>query len=526
VSDGPAAPSFANEPSLELRRAPVRESLLGALRRLDERLPLSVPILIGGEPGAAAGLPSTDPGAPSRLVAEAGRAGAGEATAAVEAAARGFREWSARPAAERAAILRAAAGALRERRLELAALQVRECAKPWPEADADVCEAIDFLEYYARGALWLERGPDLLQAPGERNRMRYAPRGAVAVISPWNFPLAIPTGMTAAGLAAGNAVVLKPAEQSPASALALVEALHGAGVPPDALALLPGYGDAGAALVRHPGVHVVAFTGSSAVGTEIVRAAAETPEDQAHVKRVVAEMGGKNCVIVDSDADLDEAVPSIVDSAFGYAGQKCSAAARVLAHEAIADVLIERLAGATEVLVVDQAERFGTGVPPLIEREAQERVARYRELAELEGRVVAGRSEPPADGWFSRPALALELSEGSPVLRDEIFGPLLTVERVASVETACDVVDSLPFALTGGLFSRSPATVEYVSRRSPVGNLYVNRAITGAMVGRQPFGGNKRSGVGSKAGGPDYLLQFTDPRVTSENTMRHGLPLE
>ena len=403
---------------------------------------------------------------------------------------------------------------------------VRECAKPWAEADADVCEAIDFLEYYARAAIALERGPELLQVPGERNAMRYAPRGVAAVISPWNFPLAIPTGMVAAGLAAGNAVVLKPAEQSPGCALALVQALHGAGVPPDALALLPGFGDAGAALVEHAGVHCIAFTGSGAVGLEIVRVAAETPAGQHHVKRVVAEMGGKNCVIVDSDADLDEAVPAITTSAFAYAGQKCSAAARVLVHEALHDALVERLAGAVEVLTVGAADDFATDVPAVIDEEAQERVTRYAAEADSSGRVVARAEAPTGEGWFCAPTLACGIDPVARVLREEVFGPLLTVEAVQSVEEACDIVDSLPFALTGGLFSRSPATVAAVTRRSPVGNLYVNRGITGAMVGRQPFGGNRRSGVGSKAGGPDYLLQFVEPRVVTENTMRHGLVVE
>jgi RHH-type proline utilization regulon transcriptional repressor/proline dehydrogenase/delta 1-pyrroline-5-carboxylate dehydrogenase len=397
---------------------------------------------------------------------------------------------------------------------------VRECAKPWPEADADVCEAIDFLEYYALAAVELERGPSLIQVPGERNRMRYAPRGVAAVIAPWNFPLAIPCGMTAAALAAGNAVVLKPAEQSPASAGALVDALHEGGVPADALALLPGLGEPGAALVRDPRVHVIAFTGSSAVGLEIVRSAAETPEGQGHVKRVVSEMGGKNCVIVDADADLDEAIPAIVGSAFAYAGQKCSAAARVLVHEAISETLVERLAGAIDVLQVGQAEEFATEVPPVIEREAQERVLRYAEIAGISPQPV------PEEGWFVAPSLAVGLPEDSPVNREEIFGPLLSVSAVGSVDEACDVVDSLPFALTGGLFSRNPATVERVASRLPVGNLYVNRGITGAMVGRQPFGGNRRSGIGAKAGGPDYLVQFTEPRVVTENTMRQGIPVD
>jgi RHH-type proline utilization regulon transcriptional repressor/proline dehydrogenase/delta 1-pyrroline-5-carboxylate dehydrogenase len=517
-------PGFRNEPILELRRAPARDSLLAALRELDERLPLSVPVLIGGDRGEAEGLDSTDPGAPGRIVARAGRASEDDAAAAVEAAGRGFRDWGARPAIERAEVLRAAAARLRERRLLLAALEVRECAKPWPEADADVCEAIDFLEYYAREAIELDRGRSLLQAPGERNTMRYAPRGVAVVISPWNFPLAIPCGMTSAALAAGNAVVLKPAEQSPGTAGALVDALHEAGVPGDALALLPGYGEAGAALVRDPRVHLIAFTGSSAVGLEIVRASAETPPGQSHVKRVVSEMGGKNCVIVDSDADLDEAVPEIVHSAFIYAGQKCSAAARVLVHEAAADTLVERLAGAVSVLTVGQAGSFATEVPPVIEREAQERVLRYRALA---SKHLAASAEPvPDEGWFVPPSLVVDLPEDSPVNREEIFGPLVSVTRVRDVDEAMDVVDSLPFALTGGLFSRSPGTVERVAARTPVGNLYVNRAITGAMVGRQPFGGNRRSGSGSKAGGPDYLLQFVEPRVVTENTMRHGIPVE
>jgi RHH-type proline utilization regulon transcriptional repressor/proline dehydrogenase/delta 1-pyrroline-5-carboxylate dehydrogenase len=523
VSDLPA---FVNEPVLELRRSPVRESLTQALAALDSRLPLQVPVLIGGERGAHDGFTSTDPGAPSRVVATAGEAGSEEADAAVQAATRGFAEWSARPASERADVLVGAAARLRERRLELAALMVRECAKPWPEADADVCEAIDFLEYYARGAVALERGPELLQVPGERNSMRYAPRGVVAAISPWNFPLAIPAGMVAAGLATGNAVVLKPAEQSPGCALALVEALHGAGVPHAALGLLPGFGEAGAALVRHPDVHVIAFTGSGTVGLDVVRAAAETPDRQRHVKRVVAEMGGKNCVIVDSDADLDEAVPGLVGSAFGYAGQKCSAASRALVHEAAYESLAGRLAGAVEVLRVGQAESFATDVPPVIDREARDRVRGYASEAREEGTLAVGPGEVPGEGWFCSPVVARDLDPSASVLGEEVFGPLLTLEAVPSMEAACDAVDALPLALTAGLFSRSPGTVAEVARRLPVGNLYVNRGITGAMVARQPFGGNRRSGIGSKAGGPDYLAQFVEPRVVTENTMRHGLVVE
>jgi RHH-type transcriptional regulator, proline utilization regulon repressor / proline dehydrogenase / delta 1-pyrroline-5-carboxylate dehydrogenase len=516
-------PPFANEPVLELRRAPVLAPLADALAAMDARLPLRVPVWVGADRGAVEGLESTDPGAPDRVVATAGHGGASDVQAAVDAATRGAAEWGARPAAERAATLVAAATLLRERRVELAALEVRECAKPWPEADADVCEAIDFLEYYARGAAELERGPALLQAPGERNALRYVPRGVAAVVSPWNFPLAIPAGMTAAALATGNAVVLKPAEQSPGCALELVTALREAGVPADALALLPGEGDAGAALIRHPGVHTIAFTGSAAVGLEIVEAAAQRAPGQDHVTHVIAEMGGKNCVIVDADADLDEAVPAIVGSAFAYAGQKCSAAARVLAHEAVAGRLLERLAGAVELLVTGPADDLGSDVPALIERAAQDRVDSYAARAAADGELVARGGEPPAQGWYSRPALVTGLPADSAVLREEVFGPLLTVEAVPDVEAACDAVDGLPFGLTGGLFSRDPRTVEAVVRRSPVGNLYVNRGITGAMVGRQPFGGNRLSGTGTKAGGPHYLLEFVEPRAVTENTVRHGL---
>ncbi len=514
---------FANEPILELRRAAVRSQLSDALARVEHDLPLSIPVMIGTDERAGDEIVSTDPGDPERVVARAAAAGETEVGEAVATARDGFRAWSAVSAEQRAEALIRAAAWMRERRLELAALQVRECAKPWPEADADVCEAIDFLEYYAREAIRLQTGPELLQVPGERNDMHYAPRGVTAVISPWNFPMAIPCGMTAGALATGNAVVLKPAEQSPGCAMRVVQALRAGGVPAAALGLLPGEGNVGAALVGHPDVRTIAFTGSQPVGLEIMRSAADVQPGQLAIKRVIAELGGKNCVIVDADADLDDAVPAIVSSAFVYAGQKCSAAARVLVHEAIADRLIERVVGAVRVLVVGQADELGTDVPPVIERAAQERVARYAELAAQQGAIAVGGEAVPDRGWFCPPVVAVDLEPSSPVLTDEIFGPLLAIGRVRDVEEACDIVDSLPVALTGGLFARDPATVRYVRARSPVGNLYVNRGTTGAMVARQPFGGNRLSGTGTKAGGPDYLLHFVEPRAVTENTVRHGL---
>jgi RHH-type transcriptional regulator, proline utilization regulon repressor / proline dehydrogenase / delta 1-pyrroline-5-carboxylate dehydrogenase len=518
-------PPFANEPIVELRRAPARQALLDALAQLEPKLPLKVPVLVSDGARYGDDLVSTDPGNPDRVVATAAKATEHDVDAAVRTAVEGFRLWSQRPAAERAQALLGAARWLRERRAEVAALEVRECAKPWAEADGDVCEAIDFCEFYARGALALDAGRPLVQVPGERNELRYVPRGVVGVIAPWNFPVAIPMGMTAAAIATGNAAILKPAEQAPACGHIVVRALREGGhVPAEALALLPGEGDAGAALVRHPLVHTIAFTGSAAVGLEILRTAGDTPEEQRHLKRVISEMGGKNCVLVDSDADLDDAVPAIVNSAFGYAGQKCSACSRVMVHEALADGLLERLSGAVEVLQIGQADTFGTDVPPVIEQASQERHARYAELAK--GHVAAVANEPETSGWFAPAIVAADLPPDSPVLVEEIFAPLLTVERVRNLDEAVARVDDLRFALTGGLFSRDPRTVERIAARLPVGNLYVNRNITGAMVGRQPFGGNRLSGTGTKAGGPDYLLSFVEPRVITENTMRHGLVVE
>jgi RHH-type proline utilization regulon transcriptional repressor/proline dehydrogenase/delta 1-pyrroline-5-carboxylate dehydrogenase len=507
--------TFRNEPLLEFRRESVRAQALRALEELRGKLPLRI---AGGGEGE---LVSTNPADPSEVVAVAADSSRDAADAAVQRAGAGFRQWSALAAAERAAVLQRAAGLMRERRQELAALAVLEAGKPWAEADADVCEAIDFLEYYAAGAIALDQGHALIQLPGERNQLSYFPRGVCAVIAPWNFPLAIPAGMVSAALATGNAVVFKPAEQTPACGHAVVEALHRAGVPADALQLLTGRDEPAKALVAHPQVHMIAFTGSVAAGLSIIRTAAEQAPGQRHIKKVIAEMGGKNCVIVDADADLDDAVPAIIKSAFGFAGQKCSAASRVLVHRDIADALNERLAGAIETLRVGPAEAFTSDLSAVIDEEAQGRIGSFLEDAELAPRATAAL--PDGDGHYVAPTLFVDLPGGSRIVNEEVFGPVLSSERVESVQAAIDVVESGSYGLTGGLFSRSPSTIDLVSRRGIVGNLYVNREITGAMVGRQPFGGGRMSGTGPKAGGPDYLLQFVEARSVSENTVRHGL---
>jgi RHH-type proline utilization regulon transcriptional repressor/proline dehydrogenase/delta 1-pyrroline-5-carboxylate dehydrogenase len=420
-------------------------------------------------------------------------------------------------------VLFRAAEWMRTRRYELAALEVYEAGKPWAEADADVCEAIDFCEYYGREMIRLDAGGAVQSPPGEANRMRYESRGVAAVIAPWNFPLAIPTGMTTAALVAGNAVCLKPAEQTPAIAYRLVQALEAGGLPPGVLSFLPGLGeDVGARLVEHPDVAVIAFTGSRAVGLSINEHAARVSPGQRQVKRVIAEMGGKNPIIVDTDADLDQAVPAIVNSAFGFSGQKCSALSRLIVVGDIYQSLMERLVGAASILRIGHPRAMGTEIAPLIDADAYAKVNSYVQLGREEGRVVLQRDDVPTEGWFVGPTIVTDLAPSARLANEEIFGPVLSVLRAADLVEALSVANDTDYALTAGVLSRSPATIRRASDQLRAGNIYVNRSITGAVVGRQPFGGFGMSGVGSKAGGPDYLLQFLEPRVIAENTMRQG----
>ena len=412
---------------------------------------------------------------------------------------------------------------MRARKADLAALQVFEAGKPWKEADADVCEAIDFCEYYGRQARRLGAGGAVESPPGETDRLTYQGRGIAAVIAPWNFPLAIPTGMTVAALVAGNPVILKPAEQTPAVAAGLVSALQAAGLPDGVLAFLPGVGEeVGAYLVEHPEVSVIAFTGSKAVGLGIVEAAGVHRSGQRHVKRVIAEMGGKNAIVVDADADLDQAVPAIVYSAFGYAGQKCSACSRLIVVDAVSDELLRRLVGATRSLRVGHPREMGTQVGPLIDADAHKRVRSYVDLAEREGTVLFHEEDVPSTGFYVGPTIVSDVSPRSRLATEEIFGPVLAVLRASTFEQALALANDTDYALTAGVLSRSPAHIAQAAAELRAGNVYVNRTTTGAVVGRQPFGGYGLSGVGSKAGGPDYLLQFVDPRVVTENTLRQG----
>ncbi len=515
--------SFRNEPVAELRREPVRARLAGALANVDASLGFRAPLLIGGEEvWTTDEEQSNDPGKLDRMVCRSALAGAEHVDRAVATAVGATFDWGRRSVHERAAVLLRTADLMRRRRDELAALIVFEAGKPLAEADADVCEAIDFLTYYARSAVEMEVS-ELAQVPGEHNELRQRPRGAGAVIAPWNFPLAIPVGMVAGALATGNTVVFKPAEQTPGIGLRMVQTLHEAGVPVDALTFLPGIGeDVGPRLVEHPDISFVAFTGSRAVGLDIVERAAPVRPGQRLVKQVIAEMGGKNPVIVDTDADLDVAVPAIVKSAFGYAGQKCSAASRVLVVGPVFDQLIEQLCGAIELVTIDHPSNPAADLGPLIDEDAYKRLHRYREMASTVGQVVAHRDDVPDNGWYVGPTLAVVDDPQARIATEEIFGPLLTAMSVPDFDTAVEVANRSDYALTAAVFTRTPSHIEDAARRIDAGNLYVNRGTTGAMVGRQPFGGFKLSGTGAKAGGPGYLAQFTTTVVVTENTQRQG----
>jgi RHH-type transcriptional regulator, proline utilization regulon repressor / proline dehydrogenase / delta 1-pyrroline-5-carboxylate dehydrogenase len=523
-------PPFRNEPASDFAPAENREALAKAIEDVRLRLGGSIPLLIGKEEIKTGDrvLDSLNPSHTSRTVARVAMAGAEHADSAVAAARTALASWAATPARDRAGVLIQAAEIMRKRRFELAAWEIFECGKPWREADADVAEAIDFCEFYAREMIRLAE-PRCRDVSGETNFCEHLPRGVAVVIPPWNFPMAIPCGMTVAALVAGNTVILKPAEQSPVIAWHLVQILHQAGVPPGALNYLPGRGEVvGQALVNHPGVHLIAFTGSRDVGLLINRQAAETKPGQDHVKRVIAEMGGKNAIIVDDDADLDEAVVGVVQSAFGYAGQKCSACSRVIVLGGSYDAFLSRLVEAAKAMKIGPADDPETLVGPVIDAEARKRILEYRRVAMQEGRVIldADVSELADIGTFVGPLIVADVKPCARIAQEEIFGPVLAVLKANDLDEALEIANGTPYALTGGLYSRSPVHIDRVKREFVVGNLYINRGITGALVDRQPFGGFKLSGIGTKAGGSDYLLEFLLTRSITENTMRRGFAPE
>lgn len=452
-----------------------------------------------------------------------------------------FPAWRDFDPIKRSAVLTRVAELMRDRRDELSSIVCKEARKTWHEADADVCEAIDFCEYYARYALPLFNRNRLGKFIGELDELWYQPKGVAVVISPWNFPLAICCGMTVAALVTGNTVVLKPAEQTPGIAKIMfdmiTQALNEAQAPGDVLHFCPAPGETtGATLVRDPRISLIVFTGSKAVGLDIIAAAGQTTEEQSMVKRVICEMGGKNAIIVDASADLDEAVLGVRYSAFGFQGQKCSACSRCIVVDPQGPdgpnmkLFLERLGESTKTLVLGAPDDPNTDVSPVIDAEAAGNVRRFIESARSEGLTeLVGDKDftiPAGIDDLIAPHIFTGVSESSTIYRQEIFGPVLAIIHAKDFDEALRLANGHAYKLTGGVFTRKPANIEKTKRDFRVGNLYINRGCTGALVGRQPFGGFGMSGVGSKAGGPDYLMQFVDPRASCENTMRRGFAPE
>ncbi len=529
---------FENVPNVDYTREDNRRRMSDAIADLRRRLPLACKPVVDGERfESQSRVASINPSKPSEVVGWVHEADAALTEKAIEAARRAFGFWRRVAPAERAGYLFRAAEIMERRRFELCALEALECGKPWREADADISEAIDFCNFYGKEMIRLTDHMRRRDIPGETNEYFYTPRGVVGVIAPWNFPLAILTGMAVAGLVTGNAVIIKPAEQASAIARELMEIFDEAGLPAGVLNYVPGPGRVvGETLVRSPHVAMIAFTGSREVGCRINRTAAELLTAQPGIKRIVAEMGGKNATIVDVDADMDEAVKGVLYAAFGYAGQKCSASSRCIVLAPIYDRFIERLTEAARSVQVGPADDCGTFVPPVIDGAAFAKIREYIAIGKTEGRcvldgdsaeaVVALRRNTAAGGdsggFYIGPTIFADIAPKARIAQEEIFGPVLAVIKARDIEHAIEILNGTDYALTGGIFSRSPAHIAKARRECEVGNFYINRKITGALVDLQPFGGFKMSGLGSKAGGPDYLMQFCEPRCVTENTLRRG----
>ncbi|WP_017325922.1 L-glutamate gamma-semialdehyde dehydrogenase [Synechococcus sp. PCC 7336] len=520
-------PGFRNAASTDFSKAEATERALQAIETVRQQLGLTYQPLIDGQwIETQHQIESENPSNPAEIVGRIQMGGLDNVERAIAAAKAAFPAWKRTPVSERAELLRRVGDRMAARQAELTAWMVLETGKPIREADADVVEAIDFCRYYADRMEQLDRG-EQYDLPGETNRYHYQPRGIAAVISPWNFPLAIPTGMVMAALVAGNCTILKPSLQSCAIAAKLAELLVEAGVPDGVFQFLPGRGsEVGAALVKHPDVHLITFTGSQEVGCQIYADAAVLQPGQTHLKRVIAEMGGKNAIIVDESADLDLTVQGVVKSAFGYSGQKCSACSRTIVLAPIYEAFLKRLVEATRSLAIGPADNPGTTVGPVIAAAARDRIRRAIAEAQNEA-TIALAMETPKNGYFVGPTLFSDVDPSSTLAQQEIFGPVLAVMKVETFAEAIAIANSTPYALTGGVYSRTPSHIQQAQQEFEVGNLYINRSITGAIVNRQPFGGFKLSGVGSKAGGPDYLLQFLEPRTVTENIQRQGFaPLD
>nr|WP_290666192.1 L-glutamate gamma-semialdehyde dehydrogenase [Ardenticatena sp.] len=514
-------PPFRNEPLTDFSKPENRAAMEAALEKVRAQFDRHYPLIIGDdEIYLDETIASLNPSHPDQVVGRVSAATADHAARAVEVAYEAFQTWRKTPAEERAAILLKAAQLMRERKHEFSAWMIYEVGKSWPEADADTAEAIDFLEYYARQMLDIEeRAPKLVyQIPTERSTYRYIPLGVGAIITPWNFPVAIFTGMVSSALVTGNTVVAKPAEQSPVVAYHVVQLLYEAGIPRGVLNYLPGYGEvAGEALVAHPKTRFISFTGSKEVGIHINQRAAEIQPGQIWLKRTVLEMGGKDAVIVDETADLDAATEGVVVSAFGFQGQKCSAGSRAIFVEEIYDEMVQRVVERTKQLKIGDPVDPTVFLGPVIDTDAVNKIMSYIEIGYDEGNLVLGGKRLDLEGgYFIEPTIFTDVPWDVRIAQEEIFGPVLSIIKAKDFDDALRIANSTEYGLTGSVYSRDRARLDRAADEFHVGNLYFNRKSTGALVGVHPFGGFNMSGTDSKAGGPDYLLLFLQPKSISE----------
>jgi 1-pyrroline-5-carboxylate dehydrogenase len=523
VQLGPAVDlkPFRNEPFTDFRLQENAERMRRALERVRAQLGREYDLIIGGRAlKTKEKLTSINPSRPSEVVGVFQKAGAGEVAIAVEAALRAFEQWKQVAVEERAQLLLRVAKAMRERKFELSAWMVVEVGKNWAEADADIGEAIDFCEYYAHQALRLAKAEPSIQYPGERDYLWYIPLGVGAVIPPWNFPLAITAGMTMASIVCGNTVILKPSSDAPAIAAKLMEVLTDCGMPDGVVNYCTGSGSAfGNGLVAHPKTRFIAFTGSREVGLQINQLAAETQPGQIWIKRAILEMGGKDSILVDADADLDAAVEGVAASAFGFQGQKCSACSRAIVDLRIYDKFLERLKNRVEKITVDDAES-NPGMGPVVNRAAMDKILSMIDQGLKEGgRLITGGAAEAGEhgddagaGYFIKPTVIADVDPMATIAQEEIFGPVLAVIPCRDFDQGLAVANNTVFGLTGSYYGSSEERIARAMREFHVGNFYVNRKSTGAMVGAHPFGGFNMSGTDSKAGGPDYLYLFTQAK--------------
>ena len=511
-------PNFQNEPMIDFSVPEARQAMEAAITRVRGELGREYPLIIGGQPiWTQERLRSINPSETSEVVGQVAKASRREAEQALEAAWAAFPAWSGLPAQARASVLFKAAAIMRRRKLELVAWVVLEAAKTWDEAVGDVNEAIDFLEYYGREAIRLAQPHPLVPFPGEANEAFSIPLGAGVVIPPWNFPLAILTGMAAGPVAAGNTVVLKPASATPVIGAKFMEVMAEAGLPPGVINFVPGSGsEIGDFLVAHPRTRFISFTGSMEVGLRINELAAKPQEGQIWIKRVVAEMGGKDAIIVDETADLDAAADGIVASAFGYQGQKCSACSRVILVEAVYDEMLERIVQRTQALRVGPAEAYESQMAAVIDQAAYEKILNFIEIGKGEGRLLTGGRPGDPRGYYIEPTIFADVPSRARIAQEEIFGPVLACIRAKDFDEALRIANDTVYGLTGSVYSRDRARLERARREFHVGNLYFNRKCTGSLVGVHPFGGFNLSGTDAKTGSPEYLLNFLQTKVVSE----------